>query len=306
VHLYRVSGLSVCSEIALPGLITTAERTGPADVTMRRQPVPVALAGAPEQGPTWQMEGDRFLLRIPGVVRFLLTGGREVAFELEGDTALDDAAVFLTGTAIGILLHQRGQMALHASAIAVNGKAVVFCGPSGSGKSTIAAALVQRGHALVTDDLCSIDVAGPPMVHSDGRQLKLWRQAIDELDLEATRGASVRRRLQKYYVESGATANRALPIGAVYVLREARPPHAPGIERPNVVDAALLLRRNAYRPRLVNCLDQKADYFRGAAAIADTAGIFTLTRELDYAGMAQVIGWLEEHWATIRLRPRAA
>ena len=46
-------------------------------------------------------------------------------------------------------------------------------------------------------------------------------------------------RLEKFFVEPAAAFGEPLPLGAVYALREARPPHQPGIERPNVVDAAL-------------------------------------------------------------------
>ena len=93
---------------------------------------------------------------------------------------------------------------------------------------------------------------------------------------------------------------------AVYALREARPPHAPGIEKPNVVDAALLLRRNAYRPLLVQRMDQKANYFHAAATIANAVGVFVLTRALDFARMPDVIATLEQHWLDLRLEEAAA
>ena len=69
---------------------------------------------------------------------------------------------------------------LHASAVRVNGRAVLFCGSSGAGKSTLAAALAQRGYPLVTDDVCTLSIgeAGAPVVYPDGRQLKFWAQAI--------------------------------------------------------------------------------------------------------------------------------
>ena len=155
------------------------------------------------------------------------------------------------------------------------GKAVLFCGASGAGKSTLAAALAQRGFPLVADDLCAITLTAgaAPMVQPDGRHLKLWAQAIQNLDLAERRGAPVRNRLEKFFVEPAAALAEPLPLGAVYALREARPPHKPGIERTNVVDAALILRRGAYRPLMVNRMGQKADYFRAATAIANAAGI---------------------------------
>src|SRR5581483_12351932 len=112
----------------------------------------------------------------------------------------------------------------------------------------------------------------------DGRQMKLWAQAIERLDLAQQRGERVRAKLEKFYVEPSKVFTEPLPLGAVYALREARPPHAPGIVRPNVVDSALLLRRSAYRPLLVRRMDQKINYFHAATAIANAAGIFQLTR----------------------------
>lgn len=304
-HSYRVAGLSLSSELELPGLIGAAPPSRP-DVVIRRHPVPPVLDGATASGPTWQIAGDQFLLRIPGIARFLLTGGCEIAFETEKGMPADEAAPFICGTVFGILLHQRRHIALHASAVEVNGKAVLFCGPSGAGKSTISAVLTRRGYPLVADDLCGIVLAETPMVHPDGRQLRLWEQAIAGLDLAANRGAPVRRRLRKYYVEPDNSATNALPIGAVYALREARPPRVPGIERPNAVDAALLLRRNAYRPLLVTRTGQKAEYFKAAAAIADaSAGIFHLTCPMDFAAIPEVVARLEDHWAEIGLADRA-
>lgn len=291
-------GLAVYSEITLPGLAPIPHGQGTADVTVREAQVPVGLLGASQRGATWEIADERLLLRIPGIARFLLTAGCDVTFELEKTGSAADAAIFVLGTVFGILLHQRGHIVLHASAVRVGGKAALFCGPSGAGKSTLAAALGQRGYPLLNDDVCAIglDQAGAPVAHSDGRQLKLWAQAIERLDLGDRRGAPVRSRLEKFYVEPPESAPETLPLGAIYTLRETRPPLSDGIERPNIVDAAILIRRNAYRPRLVAAMRQKAQYFQSAAIIAANAGVFTLTRPLDFAKMPDVISRLEAHW----------
>ncbi|HTZ03506.1 MAG TPA: hypothetical protein VMC05_14330 [Xanthobacteraceae bacterium] len=308
MQFYRVSGLSVASEIALPGLIAAPAEAASAQVTIRRGPVPETLARATAEGPTWQIAGKQFLMRIPDIARFILNDGREIVFAPESDATEADIPIFVLGTVFGILLHQREQIVLHASAVRVNGKAVLFCGSSGAGKSTLAAALAQRGYPLVTDDFCTlgVDETGGPLVYPDGRQLKLWAQAIERLDLAQQRGERVRKAIEKYYVEPSEVFTEQLPLGAVYALREARPPHAAGIDRPNVVDAALLLRRNAYRPLLVRRLGQRANYFHAATAIANVAGIFYLTRALDFGKMPEVIASLERHWLELRLMEKAA
>jgi hypothetical protein len=305
-YAYRISGLSVVSDLVLPGLAEVGDGTGTA-VTIRAAAVPETLDDAAERGPSWEFAADRFLLCIPGLARFLLTRGREITYEPLPGVPREELAIFVLGTVFGILLHQRDQITLHASAVLVGGKAVLFCGPSGAGKSTMAAALGQRGYPLITDDVCAIvfDPDGRALIQPDGRQLKLWTQAIERLDLAAARGDAVRHRFEKFYVEPDQAVPHAVPVGAIYALAEARPPDAPGIEQPNLVDAALIFRRNAYRPLLVRRMRQKSAYFQAAASVAAAAGIFRLTRPLDFARLPEVIGWLEQHWREIGLAPAA-
>ena len=306
---YLVSGLGVASELALPGLIASESGLpqGP-DVTIRAGAVPAALEDAEASGPNWQLTRDRFLLEVPGVIRMLLTGGREILFEPEHGSSAHEAAIFISSTGFGILLHQRGRIVLHASAVRVRDSAVLFCGPSGAGKSTLAAALVGAGYDLVTDDFCGISVHadGAPWVEPDGRQLKLWQNAIDRLSLAERRAEPVRPAIEKYYVEPRAATAAALPLSAIYVLRDARPPNAPGIARPNIVDGGLMVRNNAYRPAMVRRMAQADLYFQAAATISQRAGVFTLARELNFNQMPVVTGWLEAHWRELGLLERAA
>lgn len=295
MHAYRICGLAVESAIALPGLI--ARSAGTADVTIAKGDVPRDLPGVARTHPTYQVSGDRFLLRIPHIARFLLEGGRRITFATEDDATDADAAVFILGTAFGILLHQRGDFVLHASAVRVGDRAVLFAGPSGAGKSTVAAALVRRGYAAIADDVCAIALGqGAPRVLSDGRQLKLWASAIDKLDLAGARGEPVRNKLQKFYVEPAQSDDAPLPVGAIYILRETRPPKADGIEAGNIVDATLLLRRNAYRPRLVKTLAQDNFYLQAAASIVGKAGVFVFSRPIDFRAIDEGLDRLEAHW----------
>jgi hypothetical protein len=52
-------------------------------------------------------------------------------------------------------------------------------------------------------------------------------------------------------------------------------------------------------------MGQRAAYFSGAAAIANSAGIH-LTRELEFALLPRVVGRLEDPWVEIGLAKRAA
>lgn len=299
---YRVSGLAVASEVDLPGLIPGDPDRAP-EVTIRRDQVPMELDEPLATGPTWQRTERRFLVRVPDVARFLLEDGRSITFEAEDGAGLQDVAVFLSGSVFGMLLHQRNHIVLHAGAVLVGGKAVLFCGPSGAGKSTLAAALGERGYPLVADDQCAIDADAPggPRIHPDGRQLRLWERSIRELGLGARQGASMRNRLRKFYVDPVVANEAPVTVGAVYLLEEIRDNDQPEIDRPNIVDATRLLTANAYRPMLIDKLGQQQVYFQGGTTIAATAGIFRLRRHFTFEAMAATVAMLEAHWAAIGL-----
>lgn len=55
---------------------------------------------------------------------------------------------------------------VHASCIAIDGKAVLISGPSGSGKSDLALRLIDRGFVLVSDDQTLLRKAGDRLVAS--------------------------------------------------------------------------------------------------------------------------------------------
>lgn len=306
MYCYRVSGLTVRSDLRLPGLIPLDVVAIP-DVTIRAIEVPEALDDVSVTGPNWQRSADRFLLEIPSIGRFLLEAGHSIGYSRSADIGDQDIAIFLAGNVFGILLHQRNHIVLHASAIAVKGKAVLFCGASGAGKSTMAAALGARGYTLVTDDQAAItlDASGMPIVHPDGRFLKLWTRSIDALALGDRKGEAMRDRLEKFYVEPGVASTAPMPVGAVYMLTEDRAPRVAGISRPNLVDGSRLLVANAYRPTLVRRMGQRQAYFQVGAAIAHVAGIFMLTPPLRFSAMDETIAQLEAHWAEVGLTPAA-
>ena len=53
-------------------------------------------------------------------------------------------------------------------------------------------------------------------------------------------------------------------------------------------------------------LEQRPQYFHAAAAIANSAGIYYLTRALDFGKMPATLATLEAHWRELGLSERAA
>lgn len=297
MYSYRVSGLTVVSEMELPGAIAVEPGDGP-DVTVRFGDVPQKLAEPSASGPTWEREGDTILLRVPRLARFLITGGASVIVALEQGAAARDASGFVLGSSLGILLHQRGALVLHGAAVARDGRAIVICGPSGAGKSTLAAALSRRGCSFVTDDICVIAMNADrePIVLPDGRQLKLWQNSISGLQLESRRGPVVRDAFEKYFVAPDVAVSDPPLLTAIYQLQDNRPPFEAGIEALALPDAMRLLEDEAYRPGLRRQLSSTEQMISQAAATLRCVTAFRLVRSLGFELLDATVDTLMLHW----------
>ena len=106
----------------------------------------------PGQSPALLGDDGQVLVDLrgaPGLVRFRWPGvgacevrdGREIAVDPAPGVDADLLSTYLLGPALGVLLHQRGGLVLHASAVTVGGGCVAFLADAGWGKSTLAATL---------------------------------------------------------------------------------------------------------------------------------------------------------------------
>jgi serine kinase of HPr protein (carbohydrate metabolism regulator) len=75
---------------------------------------------------------------------------------------------------------------VHASSVAIDGRAVLITGPSGAGKSDLALRLLDRGFTLVSDDQTIVRRDGDRLIASAPPQIagKLEVRGIGILDME--------------------------------------------------------------------------------------------------------------------------
>lgn len=82
---------------------------------------------------------------------------------------------------------------LHATTVALDGRAVLISGPSGSGKSDLALRLLDRGFVLVSDDQTIVKKDGAKLVATAPPTIagKLEVRGIGIVDVERTENAPV-------------------------------------------------------------------------------------------------------------------
>ena len=300
-HDYIVSGLRVRSSVVLTSAVAAPDAEGEPDVTITLGEVPETLPTAERGAADWQANGDVFLLHIAGVLRALITGGRTIHAQVDPDERAEDVGLFLLGTCFAVILQQRGRVVLHASAVSVGEYAMLFCGQSGAGKSTMAALLAKRGYPLLNDDVCNLTGrAGEYVVYPDGRMMKLWAASMQHLALSGDPAARVRHNVEKFYAAPEHAEAEPRRVGGVYVLSAGDQGSEPSLTRLNPAESMAELLQNAYRPGLVRAMQMTPAYFHASAAIQRQAGVFRLSRPMDFRHADAVLDLLEQHWATAR------
>jgi hypothetical protein len=291
-YRYRVHGLTFHSEIELPEL---APGDGEADVVIRFGEVPAQLAGPVSSGLCFQAAAGQCLIELPRVARYWVNGAGEIVIAPAPGARPEDVRVFVLSSAMAAIAHQRGLLAMHASGIAVDGRAVLFAGESGAGKSTLTAAFHDRGHPIVSDDLCVItfDAAGTPMVHPGYRHVKLWADSLAEVGRTLGERRHQRAGMQKYCVSvPGAGLSAPLPVALIFLLTtklSERIELQPMTGRAKV--KALL--RETYRRRMSAALGQRNSHFAQCTALGSHVRMVRVQRPFHLSGIAELTGVLE-------------
>lgn len=218
-HFYRVFDLVVESEIPLEELPVTAPSK--ADVHIRLRKIDHA-AMPTEAHDVVDFGRDQQLLVWQTVGAFLISGTDVIDVEPWNDAGPRLIALPLLGTVFAVLLHLRGLLVLHASALDVDGRGAVFMGDKGAGKSTTAGAFIAAGHSLVTDDIVAIraEADGSFSILPAIAQLKLWEDAATALALTHTdRQVEIHPAIEKrqHWLKSGFASN-AVPARCIMVL----------------------------------------------------------------------------------------
>jgi hypothetical protein len=196
----------------------------------------------------------------------------------------------------------RGKDVLHASAVAVNGRAVAFLGRSGAGKTTLAGRIVAHGPSLVTDDVLAIDLSGQDVVVHRGAGVA----RIDARELRAMTGrerqvlGAVLARGEKCHVSPPLGPLR-LPLALTYHL--VRPADVGGVDIAAVhPDDPGLLLGNAFLP-YVNDPERLRRLLDVCAEVAATTPLYEVRVGADTASADVAAAVLRHVEATLAEQP---
>ncbi|MEP6652741.1 MAG: PqqD family peptide modification chaperone [Myxococcales bacterium] len=165
--------------------------TAGADVSRSLRDLPLPERGPPSSEFRYQRSNQGYVFSRNGEPVFVVDErGERISSPIAARAGAEHVGMLLYGLCPK-LLSLRGHTVLHASAVAIDGRAIAFSGHSGAGKTTTAHALVQAGATLVCED-----------------KLVLHRNA-DELQVSAVAEEALRRwvRMAAVQLMSGSSVS---------------------------------------------------------------------------------------------------
>ena len=297
MQAYSAFGLRVVASDRLPGLLPCRE-PGVADVHVHLQATPDWLAeGRPQPHVPMYVSPDRdeagrpiltverlggdrvFRLRYADDIEFIVDGaGREIWSTWPEPWTVDDVATYLLGSVFAFTLRRRGVTCLHASAVALEDRAIAVVGGLGAGKSTLAAAFATRGCAVISDDVVALSrIADEYVVHPGPPRIRLWPDSVRALYGSTDALPRLTPTWDKRFLDlTGAQyrlETRALPLTAIYVLGERAAPEAsPRVERLSAPAGLMAMVANTQANRLLDAR-MRAQEFQCLGRVVASLGV---------------------------------
>ena len=293
---YSLFGLTFLSNLPIPGILPCDFSSTHPDITLLwgippdssrdivSQPEVLSYSSIfrDESGEPilkiWDLGGGKFLrLAYPDGMQFWMDReGTKIWAVWPATSSLEDAASYLLGPVLGLVLRLRGITCLHASAVEIHGRAVIFPGEEGAGKSTTAAALARRGHSVLSDDVVALaERDGIFFVLPAYPYISLWEDSVKMLygaeDALPAFSPNFDKRMLSLAAHNLRFEKQSLPLGAVFLLGDrSGEERAPFVETLNLRDNLVSLVVNSYATNLLESEMREREFVllgRMAAAV---------------------------------------
>ncbi|GAC1670049.1 MAG: hypothetical protein NVS9B4_26090 [Candidatus Acidiferrum sp.] len=298
MNSYRVYGLTIDSDLIIPGLnpdpLFPTRSTRPSDgrvdikLQLGKEPAWADSArdlsahcyyrDAAKSGPASRVNDGGFVVTAfghaevfepayPDGARFMVdSAGEKICACWKQPLTIEDVTTYLLGPVMGFVLRRRGVMALHASSVSIEGRAIVFSGAAGTGKSTTAAALALRGVPVLCEDIAALQRDGREFVVAPGYpRVCLWPEAVSNLLGSSDALRQLTPNWEKRFLEldgkRASFAPEAKRLGAIYFFApRVDDPRAPRVEELSSREALIELVQNTYMNWLIDGQQRRQEF----------------------------------------------
>ncbi len=267
MQFYTTFGLSICSDIDLP--LVPAHNCA-ADIHIIQGRVPATIGPIIVDTPFYSLNEEQLLFRMPNIAEFLVESGSLVTYTLLDASDVDQRSIrlYLLGSIMGSVLHQRKLTVLHASAIQYGAEALLFTGKSGVGKSTMTASLAKQGFDFISDDISVLHRLDGAFYIAKGYPFsRLWDDSLDELAV-SSQGLELTMKSRNKYIVPMPHANKELiPLRSIICL-DVHPMYDLQFNRLSGGQCVDLIGKNIYRRRMAKAIFGEKGFFKQVVELA--------------------------------------
>lgn len=273
-YIYRAFGLIISSPFEIKGL--PRENTSKPDVIIEKSDLSKF-----EMKKDYVYTGDDIVyFGVDGIAKFYISSGKSIKIDIAPSCVFSKLGLYILGSCMGAVLHQRGYMLLHGSCV-TNGKdSILITGDSGVGKSTLAAEFLSHGWKLMTDDVTAVkDIENVPVVRSSYPSQKLWNDSLARYKTENSNIHSLYfdNEREKFSVDVSANfVDTSCKLSMIVRLIKNDSPCS--ITDMNGMTKTDQLLRNTYRMSMIP-ISSRERHFRRCVMLADKIPMAVLIRQ---------------------------
>lgn len=260
---YKAYGIVIQSHLKLPELNPSH---GKPDLLINFGEVNFSETNHNINGTRFEISSDIIKLSWSEVGSFKLIEGQEIIIDLEEDVSENIIREVLLGPVFAVLLHQRGNLVLHSSAVSMGNNAIAFLGDAGFGKSTISMAMYNRGYSIITDDVLAInlDDTGAPVTYPSFPVIKLESSELTN-EKYNIKILSKDKEQEKNFIYIGRDFSTSpIPVKILYILKRS---NQVGIETIETQNALKELLKHSYCLKLFQNEEKAINLFQCANII---------------------------------------
>ena len=278
----------------------------PADVEIKFGPVSIPWEKKQEREERYvRVEGnDAYIVWTSDENRehcIKISSGRHITVDTQSMYSKTFVQQAIQGLGLGLLLQQRREYVLHASAVKIDKEAVVFIGFKGAGKSTTASALFANNHALVTDDLLVIKMpeGDPRAVALPGiPNIKLWPDSVQASlgeDPEVLPRVFETEEKRLRYINK-MFARQPVPLRSICVLAFSDTVgDAPVLEPLSKSAACIELIRHSYGLRFLKNNGRNKEHLLQTTELLNRVPVYRLVRPRSLQEIGKLVAFIEAH-----------
>lgn len=286
-YRYTVFELIVESELEIPELPSSNELKSDVHIYFSNLQ---AMKHEIASDQFYRLEEERFILDVPKVARYQVSSGKRIDVDPENGAAIESVKLFLLGSCMGVLLHQRSILPMHGSVITDGKTGILLTGHSGAGKSTTAHHFLAKGYRLITDDVAATRFTDTEAIVAPayGHQ-KLWEDVLQSSNIEYKR---VNREVDgrtKYTVNREQQfLDSSVPLRLIVELIPAEVEHLKD-ETVTGIEKIRTLMSHMYRNVYFKELKQEATQFQMATELARRVKVIRIYRPHGMATQEAII-----------------